>query len=1498
MKSFLSSRVKQLNVGVLGYTDNSVVVDILGNIKLSGEIHGPSNFVIDPATVGDDTGTVVIKGNLQIDGETTTINSTIVSIDDKNIVLASGALNTAAADGAGITIDGANATMLYRATNDSFVFNKTLYHNTDIVLTAASQFGGDVSGTYDNITVTDDSHNHSFDNLLSKNAGTGNYTTTGSFTGNTLVSNVGTGTAPLEVTSTTLVANLNVDKLDDQHGSYYLNLANATGTLATTKGGTNQTTYTTGDILYSSAANTLSKLSIGSNNQILSVSSGVPTWKSFAASDIGAISGIDIEENTTSLGAKTIISFGSGLTAITDLNDTNRAIVSLSLNASDVGIDIIEESGTSLGKASTLKFVGRATTATFDAVSSTATLTLSDTPTFSTITLDVGTGTAPLTVTSTTLVSNLNADLLDDQHGSYYLNLNNATGILATTKGGTGLSSYTTGDILYSSATDTLSKLTIGTPNQILSVSASGIPEWINPTVAGINILEEGTLVGSSTIVDFVGRAITATFDAPSSTATLTLSDDPTFNTITSDVGIGTAPLVVTSTTLVANLNADLLDGQEGIYYLDLNNSTGILATIKGGTGLSSYTTGDILYSSAANTLSKLTIGSQNQILSVSSTGIPEWIDPTVAKINILEEGTSVGSATSVDFVGRAITATFDAPSSTATLTLSDDPTFNTITSDVATGTAPLVVTSTTLVANLNVDKLDGEDGSYYLDLANATGVLDETKGGTGQTTYTTGDILYSSATDTLSKLTIGSPNQVLSVSSGVPAWKSLNASDVGAITGIDIEEDSTNLGTKTIISFGSGLTAITDPNNSNRAIIDAGIDIIEESGTSLGKATTLKFVGRATTATFDAPSSTATLTLSDTPTFSTITLDVATGTAPLVVTSTTLVSNLNADKLDDQEGTYYLDLANATGVLDETKGGTGQTTYTTGDILYSSAANTLSKLTIGSQNQILSVSASGIPEWINPTVSGINILEEGTLVGSATDINFVGRAITATFATSTATITLSDTPTFSTITSDVATGTAPLVVTSTTLVSNLNADKLDGEDGSYYLDLANATGSLGETKGGTGQTTYATGDILYSSAANTLSKLTIGSQNQILSVSASGIPEWINPTVGGINILEEGTLVGSAINIDFVGRAITASFATSTATITLSDTPTFSTITSDVATGTAPLVVTSTTLVSNLNADKLDDQEGTYYLDLANATGSLGETKGGTGQTTYTTGDILYSSATDTLSKLTIGSPNQVLTVDATGVPTWKTASTASAGEQDAFNTSLTHTVLASLTGVGGTVLTLPSAAGIQYIIHSIHVANTEPGNDEVNVVGSFDFNNGDRSYFAYSIPIPTGTGIELLINPQVLGPSDSISMRSLDLNRNGADDYVEVYITYQEVTSTEYIGVGYGQDLGTGDYGIPTTASTTIYTSSTYPSVINSIRLTNRTDTGGYPISVSITSGANTIRLVDNLIVPKYGSVELLETPKRLSMNDTINVQVDQVGTIDVQVSGQQIV
>ena len=97
-----------------------------GNITTTGYIAGPATFTIDPAAVGDNTGTLIVAGNLQVDGTTTTINSTTLEVDDLNITLASGAANASAANGAGITVDGASATITYASASDAWSFNKNV----------------------------------------------------------------------------------------------------------------------------------------------------------------------------------------------------------------------------------------------------------------------------------------------------------------------------------------------------------------------------------------------------------------------------------------------------------------------------------------------------------------------------------------------------------------------------------------------------------------------------------------------------------------------------------------------------------------------------------------------------------------------------------------------------------------------------------------------------------------------------------------------------------------------------------------------------------------------------------------------------------------------------------------------------------------------------------------------------------------------------------------------------------------------------------------------------------------------------------------------------------------------------------------------------------------------------------------------------------------------------------------------------------------------------
>ena len=74
-------------------------------------------------------------------------------------------------------------------------------------------------------------------------------------------------------------------------------------------------------------------------------------------------------------------------------------------------------------------------------------------------------------------------------------------GTLGATSGGTGLTSYTTGDIIYSSATNTLAKLPIGTNGYILSI-ASGIPSWVANTASGVSFV----------VTDFTATAAQTTF--------------------------------------------------------------------------------------------------------------------------------------------------------------------------------------------------------------------------------------------------------------------------------------------------------------------------------------------------------------------------------------------------------------------------------------------------------------------------------------------------------------------------------------------------------------------------------------------------------------------------------------------------------------------------------------------------------------------------------------------------------------------------------------------------------------------------------------------------------------------------------------------------------------------------------------------------------------------------------------------------------------------------
>ena len=131
----------------------------------SDTISGPATLNIDPAGVGDNTGTVVIKGDLQVDGTQTIVNSNTVTIDDKNIVIASGAANDAAADGGGITLESGdgNKTINWVDSTDAWTFSehvnlastKTYNINGTEVLSATTLGSGVVNSSLTSVgTIT------------------------------------------------------------------------------------------------------------------------------------------------------------------------------------------------------------------------------------------------------------------------------------------------------------------------------------------------------------------------------------------------------------------------------------------------------------------------------------------------------------------------------------------------------------------------------------------------------------------------------------------------------------------------------------------------------------------------------------------------------------------------------------------------------------------------------------------------------------------------------------------------------------------------------------------------------------------------------------------------------------------------------------------------------------------------------------------------------------------------------------------------------------------------------------------------------------------------------------------------------------------------------------------------------------------------------------------------------------------------------------------------
>ena len=288
-----------------------------------------------------------------------------------------------------------------------------------------------------------------------------------------------------------------------------------TGTLGATNGGTGQSAVTTGDILYGSATNTWSRLAAGTNGYVLTISSGVPTWAastggvtSFSAGTTGLTPNSATTGAITLAGTLAVANGGTGVTTSSGANsvvlrDANANITS---NAFFAGFTSVAASGTgiTLTAASTPGYVitgsGGQTITLPNATTlpNGASFSFNNNQSSGAITVQNASSTTVLTVQSgaygtVILLSNAISAGSWDTHfqvpanaswstntlswaGSYTNGTWNGNAIGAI-YGGTAQTSYTTGDVLYASATNTLSKLGIGTTGQALVVSG-GIPAW------------------------------------------------------------------------------------------------------------------------------------------------------------------------------------------------------------------------------------------------------------------------------------------------------------------------------------------------------------------------------------------------------------------------------------------------------------------------------------------------------------------------------------------------------------------------------------------------------------------------------------------------------------------------------------------------------------------------------------------------------------------------------------------------------------------------------------------------------------------------------------------------------------------------------------------------------------------------------------------------------------------------------------------------------------